>query len=116
MTKKHADNHSNLLILGLVAGSVAGAAVSSLLKSEESKSTVPVGAIGGALIGAAAIHWLTSGSAKKTEWIETTKSLAESISDRLSHVEEEAHHSDALENIVELASVGIKLWQNIRKS
>lgn len=85
-----------------------------------------IGSIAGAVIGVAAVHLLTQNPKKAApllrdvtnkaeKWMNTAKGILENVDESLNHEEEEEDNRSTLDNVLHLASVGFKIYNNIRE-
>lgn len=97
--------------------------------SKESSSSglnVAIGSIAGALLGVAVVHFLSEHPKKASpllrdvtnraeKWMNTAKGILEDVDESLDREEEEEKRRSTLDDVLHLASVGLKIYNNIKE-
>ena len=87
---------------------------------------IAIGSIAGAVLGVAAVHLLSKNPKKAApllrdvtnraeKWMNTAKGILENVDESLNHEEEEEGRRSTLDDVLHLASVGFKIYNNIRE-
>ena len=87
---------------------------------------VAIGSIAGAVLGVAAVHLLAQNprkaapllrevSNKAEKWMSKAKGILEEVDESLNHEEDEEERRSTLDDVLHLASVGFKIYNNIRR-
>lgn len=118
MNKRSSDNHGSHaahLVIGAVGGGVLGAMTALLLSHREEEEVVEGLAHRIKEAGKAARN-----NIKSVDWIETAKDFVDTVRSKIHHgngseIHEEAEEHHGIHDALEWATLGFRLWQNIKK-